>query len=143
MSENQNEKGLEGEEPKVFSIAQFPAPGGTDIDRRSFFKSAAAFAGTAAVVGLLSGCETEDGEHPFVDDEEDLPGEPGTVPRGSTGMQIQAESGHVRHLPVNSGLPAGWTCTCNTVTVPSCSCDGHVSSGSGGHTYYITYWYPN
>jgi len=65
------------------------------------------------------------------------PGTAGTVAPGQTGINFVGPGGETRTMPCGSPIPAGWTCTCNCVSV--CSCDGHCSCNvQGGH-----YWYPN
>ncbi len=75
-----------------------------------------------------------------------LPGQPGEVPAGETGINMTGPGGEVRHLPCGSPIPPGWTCVCNCVTVPApCSCDT-VCTCVGYTTCTcdtIHYWYPN
>lgn len=137
MSENHDHQGVENEDPKVFRVAQLPVSDDASIDRRTFIKGAVTAVGAGAAITLLGGCEGDDEDHPFVEREE-LPGTPGSVLRGETGINITSETGQTRTMPCGTPIPDGWICTCNCVTVPSCSCDGHCScDGQGGH-----YWYP-
>jgi len=143
MNKDQEDKDIPKEEPQVFRVAQLPDAGDTTIDRRTFVKSTVTAVGAGAVMGMLSGCEGDEDDHPFVGGEEELPGMEGTVQQGETGINVRSDSGETRTMPCGSDIPAGWTCTCNCVTVPSCTCQGHCtcnrqgSSSGGGH-----YWYP-
>lgn len=140
MNEDQGEKAVENEDPKVFRIAQLPVSGQAGMDRRAFVKGTVAAVGAGAAMILLGGCEGDEDEHPFVGvGDEGLPGMEGAVQQGETGINIRSEAGQTRTMPCGSPIPPGWTCTCNCVTVPTCSCHGHhcTCDGQGGH-----YWYP-
>ncbi len=138
MSNEQDSRAKDGEDPKVFRVAKLPAAGAPDMDLRTFVKTTITAVGAGATMGMLSGCEGDDEDHPYVKgDPEEPPGMPGQVQEGETGSNIQSESGQTRVMPCGSEIPAGWTCTCNCVSVPvtSCSCDGHSNT--------LVYWYPN
>ena len=62
----------------------------------------------------------------------ELPGQPGEVPAGQTGINVTGPTGETRTMPCGSPIPPGWTCVCNCVTAP-CGCHGHQT---------IHYWYP-
>ncbi len=68
-----------------------------------------------------------------------LPGVPGQVQPGQTGINYRAPDGTIYTLPCGSAIPPGMVCVCNCVTVPApCSCDGYCSCAGASH-----YWYPN
>jgi WD40 repeat protein len=48
---------------------------------------------------------------------------------------------HTMTLPCGSPIPAGYTCSCNCVTVGNPVT--YYSGYSGGYSYYVSYWYPN
>jgi hypothetical protein len=69
----------------------------------------------------------------------ELPGEPGEVSPGETGINLTGPGGETRTMPCGSPIPPGWTCVCNCVTAPpACTCVGHCSCDSQG----THYWYP-
>ncbi len=74
-----------------------------------------------------------------------VPPREGTVPPGENGIELDIE-GRTYTLPCGSPIPAGATCTCNCVDVPSCSCVGDTGCSCVGHSSCATvshYWYPN
>jgi hypothetical protein len=137
MNEDQDQGAVAKEDPKVFRVAQLPGSNDAHMDRRSFVKGTVTAVGAGSAIALLGGCEGDDGTHPFVE-AEGLPGMAGVVQPGESGINITSATGQVRTMPCGSAIPAGWTCTCNCVTVPSCTCNGHCScNGQSSH-----YWYP-
>jgi len=86
-----------------------------------------------------------------------LPGKKGKTSPGETGVDYTYKDAQGRvysyTMPCGADIPEGAVCTCNCVTVPSCSCDGYVAppacscdSDSGGSLCtcdVVTYWYPN
>lgn len=75
-----------------------------------------------------------------------LPGKYGNTAAGQTGIDytFTDEYGNVYNytLPCGSTVPAGATCTCNCVTVPTnCSCVDHTAGGCSCDV--VHYWYPN
>ncbi len=68
----------------------------------------------------------------------ETPGQAGTVKPGQTGINFVGPAGETRTMPCGTPIPAGWTCTCNCVSVPAaCTCNGHCACNGQGH-----YWHP-
>jgi hypothetical protein len=75
-----------------------------------------------------------------------LPGVVGTVPKGETGINYSI-SGKTYTMPCGSPIPPGAVCTCDCVTVPSCSCVGFTvctcDTVCSCDNFSSHYWYPN
>jgi hypothetical protein len=69
----------------------------------------------------------------------ELPGQPGEVSPGETGINLTGPGGETRTMPCGSPIPPGWTCVCNCVTAPpACGCVGHCTCDRQS----THYWYP-